>query len=109
MVPAGIWIGTTTALGLLLGSFANVPIHRWPRQQSVTHPRTSACPTCSAPIAPRDNIPVVSWLLLRGRCRHCGAPIHWRYPLVELVTAVLFAATAAVHGLDAGASVPARW
>ena len=91
--------GVAGVFGLLFGSFANVPIHRWPRQGSITQPRTSACPACDAPIAPRDNVPVVSWLLLGGRCRHCDAPIHWRYPLVELVTAVLFAATAAVHGL----------
>ncbi len=85
-------------MGLVLGSFANVPIHRWPRQGTVTSPRTSTCPTCESPIAARDNVPVLSWALLRGRCRHCQAPIHWRYPLVELTTAVLFGATAAVHG-----------
>ena len=92
-----MWFGAAV-LGLVVGSFANVPIHRWPRQQSVTQPRTSACPVCAAPIAPRDNIPVVSWLLLKGHCRHCDARIHWRYPLVELITAVLFGAVAWVHG-----------
>jgi leader peptidase (prepilin peptidase) / N-methyltransferase len=85
-------------LGLLFGSFANVPIHRWPRGGTITQPRTSACPTCGVAIAARDNVPVVSWLLLRGRCRNCDAPIHWRYPLVEAITAVLFATVAAVHG-----------
>lgn len=93
-----VTVGLATVLGLLFGSFANVPIHRWPRQGTVTSPRTSACPSCGAPIAARDNVPVVSWLLLRGRCRHCGAAIHWRYPVVELTTGALFAATAAVHG-----------
>jgi leader peptidase (prepilin peptidase)/N-methyltransferase len=84
--------------GLLFGSFANVPIHRWPRQGSILEPRTSACPACGTEIAPWDNVPVLSWFVLRGRCRSCRAPIHWRYPLVEAITAVLFAAVALVHG-----------
>ncbi len=91
-------VGLAAVLGLAFGSFANVPIHRWPRGGTVTSPTSSACPSCETTIGARDNIPVVSWLLLRGRCRHCDAPIHWRYPLVELLTAVLFGATAAVHG-----------
>lgn len=92
-------VGTVSALfGLLFGSFANVPIHRWPRDGSITEPRTSACPACGADIAARDNIPVLSWILLRGRCRACGGPIHWRYPLVEAITAALFAVVALVHG-----------
>lgn len=86
-------------LGLLMGSFANVPIHRWPRGGDVLTPRRSACPACSTPIAARDNVPVVSWLLLRGRCRNCRADIHWRYPVVEAVTGVLFAVVAAIEGL----------
>jgi leader peptidase (prepilin peptidase) / N-methyltransferase len=81
------------ALGLAFGSFANVVIHRVPDGSSVVRP-PSACPTCSAEIRPRDNIPVVSWLLLRGRCRDCGASISARYPLVELAGGVLFAVTA---------------
>lgn len=85
-------------LGLVFGSFANVPIHRWPRGGNVSQPRASACPSCEQPIAARDNIPVLSWLLLRAKCRNCGARIHWRYPLVEISTAVLFAAMAGVHG-----------
>ena len=86
--------------GLVLGSFANVPIHRWPRGGDVLQPRTSACGTCGQPIRWYDNVPVVSWLLLRGRCRDCAAPISPRYPLVEALMAVLFGATAAVHGLS---------
>lgn len=78
-------------LGLAVGSFLNVVIHRVPRQESVVTP-PSRCPGCATPIAPRDNIPVVSWLLLRGRCRHCGTSIAARYPAVEALTAVLFAA-----------------
>src|SRR5690606_19106523 len=81
-------------LGSALGSFANVPIHRWPRGLTVTEPKRSACPSCGEPIAARDNVPVLSWLLLRGRCRHCGTAISPRYLVVEVVTAVLFGAVA---------------
>jgi leader peptidase (prepilin peptidase) / N-methyltransferase len=77
-------------LGLLSGSFANVVIARVPEDASVVRPG-SACPSCGAAIAPRDNVPLVSWLLLRGRCRSCGARISPRYPLVELGMAVAFA------------------
>jgi len=83
--------------GLCVGSFLNVVIHRVPKRESVVRPR-SHCPACDAQIADRDNVPVVSWLLLRGRCRSCGAPIPARYPLVELGTAVLFAAAAVRFG-----------
>lgn len=86
-------------LGLLFGSFANVVIHRVPAGQSINTPR-SACPGCGTPIAPRDNIPVLSWLLLRGRCRHCSEPISPHYPLVELGMAGVFAAVGARVGLD---------
>lgn len=75
--------------GLLIGSFLNVCIHRWPRDLSVVAPR-SHCPFCETQISAWDNIPLVSWLVLRARCRHCKTPIHWRYPLVELVTAFCF-------------------
>lgn len=80
--------------GLLIGSFLNVVIHRVPRGESVVSP-PSACPACGTPIAPRDNVPVLSWLLLRGRARCCGVPIAARYPLVEAATAVAFAGVAA--------------
>ena len=76
--------------GLLIGSFLNVCIHRWPRDLSVVRPR-SACAECEKPIAWYDNVPVLSYLILRGRCRQCGARIHWRYPVVELITAAAFA------------------
>ena len=79
--------------GLVVGSFLNVVIYRVPRQLSVVRPRSS-CPQCHAFIAERDNIPVLSWVLLRGRCRHCRNPISVRYPLVELGTGLLFALTA---------------
>lgn len=76
--------------GALWGSFSNVVIYRLPKKESVVTPR-SRCPQCSKPIVWYDNIPILSWLILRGRCRKCGAPISWRYPLVELLTAVAFA------------------
>jgi leader peptidase (prepilin peptidase) / N-methyltransferase len=81
-------------VGLAVGSFANVPIHRWPRQATVTEPKRSACPACGTLIAPRDNVPVVSWIVLRGRCRSCDERISPRYLVVEVVTAALFAAVA---------------
>lgn len=86
-------------LGLLAGSFMNVCIHRWPRDLSVVRPR-SACPECGKPIAWYDNIPVLSFALLGGRCRHCRASISWRYPLVEAITAVCFAYIAGHAGLS---------
>ncbi len=76
-------------LGLLVGSFLNVVIYRVPRGESVVHPR-SRCPGCGYELAWYDNVPVLSWLLLRGRCRRCRAPISARYPLVEALTAVVF-------------------
>ena len=85
-------------VGLLVGSFLNVVVYRVPRALSVVHPR-SFCPRCETPVRSTDNIPVLSWALLRGRCRHCAAPISPRYPLVELVTGVSFA----VVGLALGA------
>jgi len=78
-------------LGLVSGSFLNVVIHRLPRGESVAFPG-SHCPACGAPIRPYDNVPVLSWLVLRGRCRVCRAPISARYPFVELANAVLWVA-----------------
>ncbi len=76
--------------GLAIGSFLNVVIWRVPRDESVVRP-PSHCPACDTPISPRDNVPVLSWLFLRGRCRHCHARISARYPAVELLTAAVFA------------------
>ncbi len=84
-------------VGLAVGSFLNVVVHRIPAGMSVVHP-PSACPRCGAPIRPRDNIPVLSWLLLLGRCRDCGTSISSRYPLVEASTSLLFLATYWVIG-----------
>lgn len=80
--------------GLAIGSFLNVVIHRVPAGMSILRPR-SRCVSCEKEIRSRDNIPVVSWLLLRGRCRDCGAPISFRYPLVEVLTAAVFAVVGA--------------
>jgi len=91
----------TGLLGLLIGSFLNVVIHRVPLGESLVSPGSS-CPGCGVAIAPYDNVPVVSWLVLRGRCRSCSAGISGRYPLVELLTAVTFAAVVAVLGFDRG-------
>lgn len=77
--------------GATVGSFLNVCISRWPAEQSVIQPR-SRCPKCGQQIGWRDNIPIVSWLLLRGRCRTCGEPISMQYPAVELTTGLLWAA-----------------
>ncbi len=76
--------------GLIFGSFLNVCIHRMPLGLSVVRPR-SACPACQAPIAAHDNIPVLSWVLLKGKCRHCQARISPRYAVVELLTGTFFA------------------
>lgn len=86
-------------LGLAIGSFLNVVVWRVPRGESVVSP-PSACPSCGTPIAPRDNVPVLGWLVLRGRARCCGAPISARYPLVEAFTAVAFGAVAWWLGLS---------
>lgn len=86
-------------LGLLVGSFLNVVIHRVPVGISVIRP-ASRCPQCAEPIRSRDNVPVLSWLLLRRRCRHCRLSISARYPLVEVLTAALFAVMAWRFGLD---------
>jgi leader peptidase (prepilin peptidase) / N-methyltransferase len=93
-VGAGLWFAAFTiavvgGLGLLIGSFLNVVAYRVPAGLSVVRPR-SACPGCGAQIRARDNIPVLSWLVLRGRCRDCAQPISARYPAVEAATGVFF-------------------
>ena len=85
-------------LGLLIGSFLNVCIYRMPREESVVHPR-SRCPRCGHPIRWYDNVPVLSFLLLAGRCRDCGASISFLYPAVELLTGLLLAVVASRFGL----------
>jgi leader peptidase (prepilin peptidase) / N-methyltransferase len=89
----------TLVYGLLFGSFINAWAWRLAHEESIAKGR-SHCTSCGAPIRARDNVPVVSWLLLRGRCRDCDAPISWRYPVGEAVTAALFVAVAAYDGLS---------
>ncbi len=86
--------------GLVVGSFANVPIHRWPAGGTVSEPKRSSCPSCGTQIRAADNVPVLSWLLLRGRCRYCDAPISPRYLAVEVITGTLFGIVAWRWGLD---------
>ena len=88
--------------GLAVGSFLNVVVHRLPRGESLNRPG-SHCPNCGHAVRKRDNVPVVSWLLLRGRCRDCAQPISARYPLLELVTALLWVAVVAAKWDDAAA------
>jgi leader peptidase (prepilin peptidase)/N-methyltransferase len=92
--------------GLAIGSFLNVVAARIPARLSIVAPR-SCCPACAAEIAWYDNIPIVSYLLLRGRCRACSAPISAKYPLVELATAALVSACILDFGLSAGAAISA--
>ena len=93
-------VGFCALIGLMIGSFLNVVVWRVPRGESVVSP-PSACPRCGNLIRPRDNVPVLGWLLLRGKCRDCGNPISARYPVVEAGTALLFGAMAARLGFDA--------
>jgi leader peptidase (prepilin peptidase) / N-methyltransferase len=98
-MPQPLLLGAVGLLGLVVGSFLNVVIHRVPRDQSLVRPG-SHCPHCGSAVRNRHNVPVLGWLLLRGRCADCRAPISVRYPLVEGLTAALFAAVAARFGLS---------
>lgn len=92
-------VAVCVLFGLMVGSFLNVVIHRVPRKESVVAPR-SHCPGCETELSNVDNIPLASWLMLRGKCRTCGVAISPRYPLVELLTGVLFGVMAARFGFD---------
>lgn len=94
MISQPLYLVILGVLGLLIGSFLNVCIYRLPRDQSVVSPG-SRCPSCRRALRWYHNVPVVSWMALRGRCAFCRNPIHWRYPVVELVNAGLFV----LHGL----------
>jgi len=87
-------------IGLMVGSFSNVCVHRIPRGESIVLPG-SHCPQCHHAIAMYDNIPVLSWLLLRAACRHCGNPIAWRYPVMEMVMGLCWAGLAMHYALQA--------
>jgi leader peptidase (prepilin peptidase)/N-methyltransferase len=99
-LPASVAVGFAAAFGAVIGSFLNVVIWRLPRGESLLRPG-SHCPGCNAPIRPWANVPILSWVFLRGRCASCGAAIPLRYPLVELATAALFAALYLRYGPDA--------
>ena len=128
-VPAPLAIGFAATLGCVIGSFLNVVIHRLPLQQSLVRPG-SRCPHCGDSIPPWLNVPIVSYLILRGRCRACAARISPRYPAVEATTGVLFVAlflfeppglrllahwllaaalVAASHSPESGSAWRARW
>jgi len=92
-------VGVALLIGLMVGSFLNVVIHRLPRGESIVRP-PSHCPTCDARVRWFDNVPVLSFLWLRGRCRSCGSAISLRYPIIEGATGALFAAIALRHGFD---------
>jgi leader peptidase (prepilin peptidase)/N-methyltransferase len=94
-------LALATPLGLVIGSFLNVVAYRLPRGESLAWPG-SHCPGCQAPIKPYDNVPLLSWLVLRGRCRSCAQSISARYPLTELATAVAFVVVVLIRGVDAG-------
>lgn len=98
-LPWSVACAFTATLGAIIGSFLNVVIHRLPREESIVFPN-SRCPACAMPIRAYDNIPIISWLALRGRCRACRAPISARYPLVEALTALLYAAVFWRDGLS---------
>ncbi len=98
MPDQALWI-LATAAGAVVGSFLNVCIVRWPAGESVVRPR-SRCPGCAQPIVLYDNIPVLSWLLLRGACRHCRAPISVQYPVVELATGLIWLAASIRFGFS---------
>lgn len=85
--------------GMVIGSFLNVCIYRLPRKESVVYP-PSRCPRCGTRLAARDLVPLFSYLWLKGRCRSCGAAIHWRYPLVELLTGAAFVALSGFFGIN---------
>ena len=106
ILPPWLFPLAAALVGMIMGSFANVCIHRMPQHLSVVWAR-SACPSCGAGVRGYDNIPLLSWMILRGRCRDCRAPIAARYPLVEVLTGLLFLAVALRFGPQVGAGVMA--
>ncbi|MBA2535037.1 MAG: prepilin peptidase, partial [Rubrobacter sp.] len=92
-------VSVAVLFGLVVGSFLNVVIHRVPRRESIVWP-ASHCPYCGEPIRPGDNVPLISYLLLRGRCRNCKESVSARYPAVEALTGLLFGAAAYEFGVS---------
>ncbi len=104
-MSVGVGAVLAAIVGAIVGSFLNVVAYRLPRKESLLYP-ASHCPKCEAPIKPYDNIPILGWLLLRGKCRACGEPISWRYPLVEALTGLLCAAVVLKYGADSDVWLP---
>lgn len=102
VLPPAVWTAVAGVFGLVIGSFLNVVIYRWPREESIVLP-ASHCGACDAPIKPYDNIPLLSYVLLGGKCRACKARIPIRYPLVEALTGLLYVAVFTVKGPGAEA------
>ncbi len=98
---ASTWVSWALVLilGACVGSFLNVVVYRLPRGLSLLYPG-SHCPRCKTPLGPTENLPILGWFLLRGRCRHCGDPIAWRYPAVEALTMGLFGLSIAILGFS---------
>lgn len=91
-VPSFVYTACAFIFGAMVGSFLNVCIHRLPRGMSVSYPPRSFCPSCNTTLKWSDNVPILSWVLLGGKCRYCKEPIAPRYAIVELLTALLFLA-----------------
>ncbi|MDA0166452.1 prepilin peptidase [Solirubrobacter ginsenosidimutans] len=104
-MSVGVAAVLAAILGAIVGSFLNVVAYRLPRHESLLHP-PSACPECGTPIKPYDNVPVLGWLWLRGKCRACKAPISPKYPIVEAVTGLLCAACVLHFGADSDVWLP---
>jgi leader peptidase (prepilin peptidase)/N-methyltransferase len=104
-MSVGVAAAVAAIFGAIVGSFLNVVAYRLPRGESLVHP-PSACPSCGSPIKPYDNVPVLGWLWLRGRCRACGAPISPKYPIVEALTGALCAACVLRFGADRDVWLP---
>jgi leader peptidase (prepilin peptidase)/N-methyltransferase len=101
MMPE-FFVVAAALFGLIVGSFLNVVIYRLPRGESIAYP-ASHCPDCAHPLSAYENLPLVSWVLQAGKCRHCGSRISSRYPLVEAISAALFALTVVTYGLTVDA------
>jgi leader peptidase (prepilin peptidase)/N-methyltransferase len=97
VTPEVVWLIIVAEVGLMMGSFLNVCIHRLPLGESIVLP-ASHCPRCMHPLRWHDNLPLIGYLVLRGRCRHCREPISIRYPIIELATGMLFIAVYVVYG-----------
>jgi leader peptidase (prepilin peptidase)/N-methyltransferase len=104
-MSVGVAAAVAAIFGAIVGSFLNVVAYRLPRRQSLLHPG-SRCPRCETPIKPYDNVPVLGWLWLRGRCRACGAPISWQYPAIEAASALLCALVVLKFGADSDVWLP---